>query len=78
METEKILTKERADTMYEKIAKELENNNIVGSANMIGYAMRKAWLGGFEEGRKHALGQFPDLPSDLHKTHSTSRKQPKP
>ena len=68
MEMEKILTKEKADAMYEKITKGLENNKIVGSRNMIGYAMREAWSAGFEEGRKHTLTQSPDRPSSLHET----------
>jgi hypothetical protein len=54
------LTKEKADAMYQKIAKGLENNKIVGSTQMIDYAIREAWLAGFEEGRNHALSQFPD------------------
>jgi hypothetical protein len=33
----------------------LEENKIAGSANVIGYAMKVAWLAGFEEGRKHVL-----------------------
>lgn len=66
METEKILTKEKADALCENIAKGLENNKITGSTNIIGYAMREAWFAGFEEGRKYALGQFPNRASSLH------------
>jgi hypothetical protein len=52
MDMETILTKEKADAIWEKISKGLEDNKIVGSAQMIRYAMREAWLAGFEEGRK--------------------------
>ena len=57
MDMEKLLTKEKADAVFAKIAKGLEDNKIVGSANMIAYAMKQAWLAGFEEGRKHPLGE---------------------
>jgi flagellar biosynthesis/type III secretory pathway protein FliH len=50
METEKLLTKEKANAICEKIAKGLEKNEIVGSAAMIAYAMKKAWSAGFEQG----------------------------
>jgi hypothetical protein len=52
MDMEKLLTKEKADLIFAKIAKGLEDNRIVGSANMIAYAMKESWLAGFEEGRK--------------------------
>ena len=39
---EKLLTKERADSICAKIAKGLEDNQIVGSANMIAYAMKES------------------------------------
>jgi hypothetical protein len=55
MDMEKLLTKEKADAVSEKIAKGLEENKIVGSANMIAYAIRESWLAGFEEGRRHPL-----------------------
>jgi hypothetical protein len=55
MDMEKLLTKEKADFIFAKIAKGLEENKIVGSANMIAYAMKQAWFAGFEEGRKYAL-----------------------
>jgi hypothetical protein len=54
MDMEKLLTKEKADLIYAKIAKELEENKI-GSANMIAYALKQAWFAGFEEGRKYPL-----------------------
>jgi hypothetical protein len=38
-----------------KISRGLEDNKIVGSAQMIRYAMREAWLAGFEEGRKYSI-----------------------
>jgi hypothetical protein len=57
MDMETILTKEKADAIWEKISKGLEDNKIVGSAQMIRYAMREAWLAGFEEGRKYPLIQ---------------------
>jgi hypothetical protein len=50
----KILTKEKAAALCEKIADGLGRDNITGSANVIGYAMREAWIAGFEEGRKHS------------------------
>ncbi len=55
MDVEKLLTREKADLIYAKIAKELEENKIVGSANMIAYALKQAWFAGFEEGRKYPL-----------------------
>ena len=55
MNMEKLLTKEIADAICEKIAKGLEENRIVGSANIIGYAMKESWSAGFEEGRKYPL-----------------------
>ena len=55
MDVEKLLTREKADLIYAKIAKGLEENKIVGSANMIAYALKKAWFAGFEEGRKYPL-----------------------
>jgi hypothetical protein len=55
MDMEKLLTKEKADFIFAKIAKGLEENKIVGSANMIAYAMKQAWFAGFEEGRKYQL-----------------------
>ena len=51
----KLLTKERADFICEKIAKGLKDNKIVGSANVIAYAMKESWFAGFEEGRKYPL-----------------------
>jgi hypothetical protein len=55
MDIEKLLTKEKADAICAKIANGLEENKIVGSANIIAYAMRESWLAGFEEGRKYPL-----------------------
>jgi hypothetical protein len=53
MDMEKLLTKEKADAIFAKIAKGLDDNKIVGSANVIAYAMKQAWFAGFEEGRKY-------------------------
>jgi hypothetical protein len=55
MDIERLLTKEKADFIFAKIAKGLEENKIVGSANMIAYVMKQAWFAGFEEGRKYPL-----------------------
>ncbi len=55
MDVEKLLTKEKADSIFAKIAKGLEENKIVGSANMIAYVMKQAWFAGFEEGRKYPV-----------------------
>ena len=55
MDIEKLLTKEKADSICAKIANGLEENKIVGSANVIAYAMKESWLAGFEEGRKYPL-----------------------
>ena len=55
MDTETLLTQEKADSICTKIAKGLEDNKIVGSASMIAYAMKQAWFAGFEEGRKYPL-----------------------
>ena len=55
MDMEKLLTKEKLTIISEKIAKGLEESKIVGSANMIGYAIKESWFAGFEEGRKYPL-----------------------
>ena len=55
MDIEKLLTREKDNAIFAKIAKGLEENKIVGSANMIAYAMKHAWFAGFEEGRKYPL-----------------------
>jgi hypothetical protein len=55
MDMEKLLTKEKADFICTKIAKGLKDNKIVGSANVIVYAMKESWFAGFEEGRKYPL-----------------------
>ena len=55
MDIEKLLTKEKLTVISEKIAKGLEENKIVGSANMIAYAMKESWFAGFEEGRRYPL-----------------------
>ena len=39
MDMEKLLTKEKADSIFEKIAKGLEEDKIVGSPSMLDYAM---------------------------------------
>jgi hypothetical protein len=53
MDIEELLTKEKAESLYAKIAMGMEDNNIIGSANIIAYAMKQAWYAGFEEGRKY-------------------------
>jgi hypothetical protein len=53
MDMEKLLTKEKLTAISEKIAKKMAENKIVGSANMIAYAMKESWVAGFEEGRKY-------------------------
>jgi hypothetical protein len=55
MDTETIFTKEKSDAVSEKIVRVWEENKIVGSANIITYAIRESWLAGFEEGRKYPL-----------------------
>jgi hypothetical protein len=52
MDLEKILTKEKADLIWETILKKLEEDRIVGSAQMIRFAINEAWLASFEEGRR--------------------------
>jgi hypothetical protein len=58
MDTETLLTQEKADSICTKIAKGLEDNKIVGSSNMIAYVMKQAWFAGFEEGRKYPLKEL--------------------
>jgi hypothetical protein len=58
MDMERVLTKEKADAIFAKIAKGLEDNKIVGSSNMIAYAMKQSWLAGFEEGRKYPIKEM--------------------
>jgi len=55
MDMEKLLTKEKLTIISEKIAKKLEENKIVGSANIIAYAIKESWFAGFEDGRKYPL-----------------------
>ncbi len=55
MDMEKLLTREKTDAICAKIAKGLEENKIVRSADIIAYAMRQSWFAGFEEGRKYPL-----------------------
>ena len=50
MEIEKIFTPEKTEALCEK---GLEENKISGSAQVITYAIKEAWIAGFEEGRKH-------------------------
>jgi hypothetical protein len=53
MDMENLLTKEKADTICATIVKGLEDNKIIGSVNVIAYAIKEAWFAGFEEGRKY-------------------------
>ena len=55
---DKLLTKEKTETICAKIAKGLEDNKIIGSANIIAYAIKESWLTGFEEGRKYPLKEL--------------------
>jgi len=55
MDIEKHLTKEKADAICEKIAKGLDENKIVGTANVIAYALKESWSAEFEERRKYPL-----------------------
>jgi hypothetical protein len=55
MDIGKLLTKEKLTVISEKIAKGLEENKIVGSANIIDYALKESWFAGFEEGQKYPL-----------------------
>jgi hypothetical protein len=57
MDMKKLLTQEKADSICAKIAKGLEDNKIVGSANVIAYAIKESWSAGFEEGRKYPLNE---------------------
>lgn len=58
MDMERLLTKEKLTVISEKIAKKMEENKIVGSANVIAYVMKESWLAGFEEGRKYPLKEL--------------------
>lgn len=49
------LTEDKADAICEKMSKGLEENKISGSAQMIVYAVKEAWIAGFEEGRRYPL-----------------------
>ena len=49
----KILTWEETQALMEKIARGLEENHITGSNNVIGFAMKEAWVAGFEGGYKY-------------------------
>jgi len=67
MDMEKLLTKEKMNAFFEKIAKGLEDNKIVGSANVIAYAMKESSFAGFEEGHKYPLTE-----SNFTSAHSTN------
>ena len=58
MDMQGLLTNEKADSISARIAKGLEENKIVESANMIVYVMKQAWFAGFEEGRKYPLKEL--------------------
>jgi hypothetical protein len=58
MDMETVLTKAKADSICAIITKGLEDNKIIGSANMIAYIMKEAWFAGFEEGRKYPLKEL--------------------
>jgi hypothetical protein len=58
MDMEELLTKEKADSIFAKIVKGLEEEKIVGSVNVITYAMKESWLAGFEEGRKYPVKEL--------------------
>ena len=49
------MTKAKTNAFWEKIAKGREDNEPVGSAKVIGYAVKEAWFASFEEGRKYPL-----------------------
>jgi hypothetical protein len=55
MDMDQLLTQEKAEFICARIAKGLKDNKIVGSSNVIAYAMKESWLAGFEEGRKYPL-----------------------
>ena len=50
MDTETVLTKEKAEALYKRIEKGIQDKKISGSFQMIGFAIDEAWRAGFEEG----------------------------
>lgn len=58
MDMANIFTRERAELLFEKIAKRMEEDKVEGSNNIIAYAMKESWLDGFEEGRKYPLKEL--------------------
>jgi hypothetical protein len=44
MDTEELLTKEKADALFQRIAKGIEENKFSRSVDIIDYAMKEAWL----------------------------------
>jgi hypothetical protein len=48
-----VLTQEKADALFQRIAKGIEENKFSLSADTILYAMKEAWIAGFEDGRKY-------------------------
>jgi hypothetical protein len=53
MDTGELLTKEKADALFQRIANGIEENKFSRSVDIIDYAMKEAWLAGFEDGQKH-------------------------
>jgi hypothetical protein len=54
---DEVMTKEKMDALLDKIVLGLGRENIVGTVQVLGYAIGKAWVAGFEEGRKYNLSE---------------------
>jgi hypothetical protein len=46
---DEVMTKEKMDALLDKIVLGLGQENIVGTVQVLGYAIGKAWVAGFEE-----------------------------
>jgi hypothetical protein len=53
MQATGILTEEKANALFQRISKSIEENKVARSADIIIYAMKEAWIAGFDEGQTY-------------------------
>lgn len=56
MHDAELLTNEKAEALFQRIAKGIEESKISRSSDVIVYAMKEAWMAGLEDGRKDREG----------------------
>ena len=52
MDSRDLLNEEKAEALFQRIAKGIKENKFSRSADVIIYSMKEAWLAGFEDGQK--------------------------